>query len=86
MPKSKVRKKENTFVREVENTTAHQLPDESPAWLPAIMVLGFVVGLGWIVTYYVSNTAYPIPGIAAWNMVIGFGFIALGFTLATKWR
>jgi hypothetical protein len=50
------------------------------------MLAGFLAGLVWIVTYYVSNTHYPIPGIGAWNMVIGFGFIAGGFTLATKWR
>jgi hypothetical protein len=50
------------------------------------MVTAFLIGLAWIVTYYVSNTSYPIPHIGAWNMVVGFGFIAAGFTLATKWR
>jgi len=45
-----------------------------------------VAGLIWIVIFYVSNTKYPIVHIGAWNMVIGFGFIAAGFTLATKWR
>jgi hypothetical protein len=86
MPKSKVRKKETAFVREVELSTAHELPAESPKWLPIVMVAGFIIGLAWIVTYYVSNTQYPIPHIGAWNMVVGFGFIAMGFTLATKWR
>ena len=33
-----------------------------------------------------SQTAYPIPGIGAWNMIIGFSFIAVGFSLATNWR
>jgi hypothetical protein len=50
------------------------------------MVTDFLIGLAWIVTFYVSNTDYPIPNIHAWNMVVGFGFIAAGFTLATKWR
>ena len=85
MPKSKVRKKEKAFVPE-NITPESSLPSESPAWLPFVMVAGFIIGLGWIVTYYVSNTAYPIPGIQAWNMLIGIGFIFLGFTLATKWR
>jgi len=25
-------------------------------------------------------------GIGAWNMIIGFTFIGVGFSLATKWR
>ncbi|MSX27748.1 MAG: hypothetical protein F2779_04485, partial [Actinobacteria bacterium] len=25
-------------------------------------------------------------GIGAWNMVVGFGFVGVGFTLATRWR
>jgi hypothetical protein len=50
------------------------------------MVGAFLAGLVWIVIFYVSSTAYPIPGIGAWNMVVGFGFVAVGFTLATRWR
>jgi hypothetical protein len=50
------------------------------------MVAAFLVGLFWIVVFYVTQTSYPIPNIGAWNMVIGFSFIGFGFTLATKWR
>ena len=35
-------------------------------------------GLIWIVIFYVTSTNYPVPGIGAWNMVIGFGFIGVG--------
>jgi hypothetical protein len=50
------------------------------------MVASFIIGLFWIVVFYVSQTRYPIPGIGAWNMIVGFSFIAVGFSLATKWR
>jgi hypothetical protein len=50
------------------------------------MVGSFLVGLFWIVTFYVSQTQYPIPNIGAWNMLVGFAFIGFGFSLATKWR
>jgi sorbitol-specific phosphotransferase system component IIBC len=50
------------------------------------MLAGFLIGLAWIVTYYVSATKYPVPSLHAWNMVVGFGFIAVGFSLATKWK
>ncbi len=85
MPESRGRKKKKTYVPE---TVAHApaLPAESPKWLAPTMVAAFIAGLIWIVIFYVSATKYPIPGIDAWNMVCGFGFIAAGFTLATRWR
>ncbi len=88
MPKSKLRKKvveERTHEQEIVARTPH-VPLESPSWLAPAMVAAFLIGLFWIVTFYVTQTRYPIPGIGAWNMIIGFGFIGLGFTLATKWR
>ena len=58
----------------------------SPPWLPVLMVALFLIGLLWIVTYYVTTTAYPVPGIGAWNMAIGFGFVIAGFAVSTQWR
>jgi hypothetical protein len=49
------------------------------------MVANFIFGLIWIVVFYISGTAYPIPGIGAWNMLVGFGFVGIGFSLATRW-
>jgi len=89
MPKSKLRKK----VTEKRAYKAEHQPEElapqkieSPKWLAPLMVAGFVIGLLWIVVFYISQTAYPIPGIGTWNMLIGFGFIGVGFVLATRWR
>lgn len=88
MPKSKLRKK-------VQESHAHDeqvymedpnAPLESPSWLAPVMIANFLIGLFWIVTFYVSETRYPIPGIGAWNMIVGFTFIGIGFSLATKWR
>lgn len=86
MPKSRVRKKKETVHHVDEFAHLGQTRKESPSWLAPLMVAAFVAGLIWIVIFYVSNTKYPIVHIGAWNMVIGFGFIAAGFTLATKWR
>ena len=58
----------------------------SPRWLAPLMVACFVVGLLWLVTWYVTERAYPIPGLDAWNMAIGFAFILVGFVLATRWK
>ena len=59
---------------------------ESPSWLAPVMVGSMILGLLWIVVFYLSQTLYPIPNIGAWNMVIGFAFIGVGFSLATRWR
>lgn len=88
MPKSRLRKKvqEQHAHEEQIHIEADAFPLESPPWLAPVMVANFLIGLLWIVIFYVSQTLYPIPGIGAWNMIIGFSFIAVGFSLATKWR
>jgi hypothetical protein len=58
----------------------------SPRWLAPTMVGLFIVGLLWIVVYYVTQTSYPIPGIHHWNLAIGFAMIAGGFVLSTRWK
>ena len=45
-----------------------------------------VVGLLWVVVYYVTQTEYPIGSIGLWNMAIGFGLIVVGFILSTRWK
>jgi len=88
MPKSKVRKKNKSvdpaFIA-ASTQAPHEAP-ESPAWLVPVMLSAFIAGLIWIVIYYVSGTKGPVSSFHAWNMAVGFGFIAVGFSLATKWR
>jgi len=87
MPKSKVRKKviEQRASEQVEEVVENEII-ESPSWLAPVMVANFLIGLIWIVIFYVSSTSYPIPGIGAWNMLVGFGFVGIGFSLATRWH
>ena len=58
----------------------------SPRWLVPLMVTMMVLGLLWVVVYYVTQTEYPIESIGNWNMAVGFGLIAIGFALATRWK
>ena len=86
MPKSRIRKKkkDNRPAPVLAETGSVEL--ESPRWLAPTMIGAFLIGLFWIVIFYVSQTQYPIPNIGAWNMVVGFAFIGVGFSLATRWR
>lgn len=54
----------------------------------------FLVGLAWICTFYVFADRTPGADNAIWlltdlgqlNLLVGIGFMAVGFTFATKWE
>jgi hypothetical protein len=49
----------------------------------------FLVGLLWIVVYYVTNQDLSIPIIRElgnYNLLVGIGFMAVGFVYATQWE
>ena len=88
MPKSKVREKvrqKKKVAPIIEQMAAEDEKLESPSWLAPVMVANFIFGLIWIVVFYISGTSYPIPSIGACNMLVGFGFVGIGFSLATRW-
>jgi hypothetical protein len=66
----------------VRNTNAAP----NPVWFKPIMFGFMLVGLVWILTYYVSAGLFPIATIGAVNIVIGFGLMFVGFLMTTRWR
>jgi hypothetical protein len=50
------------------------------------MLALFLIGLVWIVTYYVTSGSYPVESWRNWNILVGFGFIAAGFGVSTQWK
>ena len=52
------------------------------------MVAFFLLGLLWIVVFYIAGNDVPLMkdlnNLA--NVGIGFGFLAVGFVLATRWK
>lgn len=49
----------------------------------------FLIGLLWIVTYYVTGQNITVPvlsDLAQYNLVVGIGFMAVGFVYATHWE
>ncbi len=84
MPESKGRGRPKA--RRVPDAPAKETPTSSPRWLVPAMVTSFVVGLLWIVMYYIAPDLPVIDRFGGWNMIVGFGFILVGFGLSTKWR
>lgn len=58
----------------------------NPVWFMPIMIGLMLVGLVWVLVFYLSGMQYPIPGIDAWNLVVGFGIAFVGFLMTTRWR
>jgi Cell division protein CrgA len=49
----------------------------------------FLIGLTWIVVYYVTSQDASVPLIRElgnYNLLVGVGFMAVGFAFATKWE
>lgn len=49
----------------------------------------FLAGLIWIVTFYFIGQGGPVPvmkDLDQYNLLVGIGFMAVGFTFATRWE
>lgn len=68
----------------VERPSAEAAPN--PVWFKPVMIGFMLIGLVWILVFYLSGMQFPIPGIDAWNLVIGFGIAFIGFLMTTRWR
>ena len=84
MPESKIRKKA-AYTPPPEKKTPIKLDTGNGITAP-LMIGFFVLGLLWIVVYYLSSATYPIPPLHGWNMAIGFGLIIAGFVTAMRWK
>ena len=81
MPKSRVRSK-SVYTPPPRSSKAKV----SPRWLAPTMVGCLIIGLVWIVVFYVSQQSYPIGAIGPANLVVGFAFLVTGVGLSTKWH
>lgn len=85
MPESKKRKKAVYPPSRPAGTVRKKGP--SPVWLAPLMLALFGIGILWLVVFYVSAGDMPVVGtLGNLNLLIGFGFIVLGFGLSTQWR
>ncbi|RKN07269.1 cell division protein CrgA [Streptomyces radicis] len=87
MPKSRIRKKKDDSYAQPEKRTTTKIDMGSGRrWVAPLMLSMFVIGLAWIVVYYVTQADLPIESLEDWNIVVGFGFIAVGFVVSTQWK
>ena len=83
MPKSRVRKK-TVYTPPPPKSARRKV---SPPWVGPTIVGCLILGLAWIVVYYVTQGSVAgMSTLGAWNLVIGFVLIIVGVTLSTRWR
>ncbi|HWM33006.1 MAG TPA: cell division protein CrgA [Pseudolysinimonas sp.] len=58
----------------------------NPVWFKPVMFGFMLIGLIWIIVFYLSQGSLPIPSITSWNILIGFGIMFIGFLMTTRWR
>ncbi|MEO7752281.1 MAG: cell division protein CrgA [Terracoccus sp.] len=63
-----------------------QATEPNPTWWAPTFITLLVVGLLWIVVYYISEYKYPIGAIGVWNLGIGFALLMGGFVMTMRWR
>jgi hypothetical protein len=63
----------------------------NPVWFKPVMFGFMILGLFWIITYYVTSAQFPLGAatplnLENWNILIGFGIAMVGFMMSTRWK
>lgn len=86
MPESRLRRKKS-FTPPSTPSSRNPVKIGSPPWWAPVMIAFFVLGLLWIVVYYIAGADLPgMKTLGWWNIVVGFGLIGVGFGMSTRWR
>ena len=68
----------------VEPRSGQHAPN--PVWFKPVMFGFMLLGLVWIIVFYLSQTQLPVPALGSWNILVGFGIMFIGFLMTTRWR
>jgi hypothetical protein len=71
-----------------ERTAVARSNEDAPnaVWFKPVMFGFMLLGLAWIIVFYVSGTQLPIAGLGSLNILVGFGIAFIGFLMTTRWR
>lgn len=58
----------------------------NPSWFVPVMLGLMLVGLVWVVTFYITEQQYPVQAWGMWNLGAGFALILAGFAMTTRWK
>jgi uncharacterized membrane protein len=90
VPKSKVRKKVTTEQARVataasETSRVKVAGPSHPVYI-GIMIGLMVLGLVWLIVYYLWPSVPLISSLGGWNFAVGFGLMIAGLLMTMRWR
>ncbi|MFI6708398.1 cell division protein CrgA [Nonomuraea sp. NPDC050478] len=62
--------------------TSSRYPSRTPLWPALAMVASWILGILWIVVYYVNPNLPLLSELGNWNLLIGFMLLILGVVFA----
>jgi hypothetical protein len=78
------------MARTEKTTPTPQTPSGEQApnavWFKPVMFGFMLLGLLWIIVFYLSNSQFPVAQLGPWNIAVGFGIMFIGFLMTTRWR
>lgn len=57
----------------------------NPVWFKPVMFGFMLLGLVWIVLFYITST-WPVPQLGQGNIFVGFGLVLIGFLMTPWWK
>jgi hypothetical protein len=83
VPESKPRKKTSNPGQPASGAPTYK---PNAVWFKPVMFGLMIIGLFWIITFYISEGRFPVQAWESWNIVAGFGIAIIGFLMTTRWR
>lgn len=76
-------------VRKAQTRERHKAKAQkigNPPWFVPVMLGLMIIGLLWVVTFYITGQQYPVSSWGMWNLGLGFALILTGFAMTTRWK
>ncbi len=84
--KATVKRKSEAASKQQENR-AKKASLESPAWVAPTFIAVGLLGVLWLVLYYIASSYIPfMAALEGWNILIGMGLMVAAFGIATQWK
>lgn len=58
----------------------------NPRWFLPTMLGIIILGMLWLIVFYLSSGEFPVKVWGNWNLLAGFGIMVVGLAMSTRWR
>ena len=58
----------------------------NPRWFLPTMLGIIILGMLWVIVFYLSGGEFPVKVWGNWNLLAGVGIMGVGLAMSTRWR